>query len=130
MDKNSQAVIGKVRWLKQLAADIYGNLAGRAQQEGMLAKAREGFLRSLKIRKEVGDKEGMTIDLRNLGKLSRVEGDLATACSYWRECVEIFRELERRDVGTLHVRSWTDAIKEMMEGMRASGCTDDANREV
>jgi tetratricopeptide (TPR) repeat protein len=130
MDKNSQAVIGKVRWLKQLAADIYGNLAGRAQQEGMLAKAREGFLRSLNIRKEVGDKEGMTIDLRNLGKLSRVEGDLATACSYWRECVEIFRELERRDVGTLHVRSWTDAIKEMMEGMRASGCTDDANREV
>ncbi len=57
----------------------------------MLAKAREGFLRSLNIRKEVGDKEGMTIDLRNLGKLSRVQGDLATACSYWRECVEIFR---------------------------------------
>ncbi len=125
MDEDSQAVMGKVWWLKQVAADVYGNLAGRAQQEGMLTKAKEGFLRSLNIRKEIGDKEKMTIDLRNLGKIARVEGDLASACSYWGECVEIFRELERRDTGKLNVRSWTDAIKEMLEGMRASGCDDE-----
>ena len=127
MAQDSSAVMDKVWRLKQMAADIYGNLAARALHESMLESAKEGFLRSLDIRTEIGDREKMTIDLRNLGKVAHIDGDLATACFYWRKCVEMFRELERRDAGKLHVRSWTDSIDEMLDGMRASGCTDEAS---
>lgn len=121
-DEDSDAVLHKVWTLKQFAANIYGNLATNAQQNKNLAAAKEGFLHSLRIREEINDKEGMTTDLRNLGKVAHIEGDLTLACSYWGECVKVFRELERRDAGQLLERGWTTAIEEMLKGMRASGC--------
>lgn len=121
-DRDADAVVGKVRTLKQFAANVYGNLALGEQRKGRLAKAKEGFLRSLGIRQEIEDLENQTTDLRNLGEIARVEGDLDSACAYWDKCVAAFRDLERRDQGKLHVRGWTKAIQDTSEGMRAAGC--------
>ena len=121
--ENPDTVMRKVGTLKQLAANVYGNLGANALQQGALPLAKERFLRALSTHQEILDLENMTLDLRNLGKIAHLEGDLASACSHWGRCVEIFRELERRDAGSPLAPARTKAIEEMLDGMRASGCT-------
>jgi tetratricopeptide (TPR) repeat protein len=121
-DLDSNAVLGKLRKLKQLAANVYGNLAMGAQQAEQFEQAREGFSRSLGIRKEIGDLENMTTDLINLGENAHLQGDLVTACSHWSECVKVFRALEQRDVSEVSAPAWARAVEGMLERMRAAGC--------
>jgi tetratricopeptide (TPR) repeat protein len=116
------AAFSKEWKLKQLAANVYGNLGKRAQQSGLSSDAKDRFLDALRIHEEIGDKENMTTDLQNLGTLARLEGDLATACSHWGRCVEIFRDLERQDAGRPYKRDWGRKIEELRKEMRASGC--------
>jgi len=124
-DNDPDAVVDKVWKLKQFAANIYGNLATSDQQRGNFSAAKEGFISALRIHEEINDKEGAAIDLQNLAKIAHVEGDTDSACSYWAQCVKVFRELEHRDAGTLFERRWAEAIEDMLDGMRAAGCSDE-----
>ena len=121
-DEDSDAVLRKVWKLKQLTANVHGNLAAGDQQNGRLAAAKEGFERSLNLHREIGDQEGVTKDLRSLGRLAQLEGDLISACSHWSECVKIFHELAQRDSDTLSAVIWKQAAENTLEEMRVAGC--------
>lgn len=121
---DSDATIRKLKKLKQMFANICGNLAANDRSNGRFPEAKAGFSKALILHEEIGDQEGVAIDLGNLGTVARTEGNTMLACSYWRKRVEVLRELERRDTGHLSEPHWAREIKDTLECMRATGCSD------
>ena len=121
-DEDSISVFGKVWTLKQTAANIYGNIAVTARINGNLEAANGGFLQALHLREEIGDDEGVTQDLRNLGNLAHSSGERESACSYWNRCLEVYRKLALLNAGKLSENHWVNLTEELLEVVETSGC--------
>lgn len=123
-DKEPNIVVQKVSLLKRLAGNIHGNIASNDLEQELLSQAMEGYSRALQFHREIEDKENMSQDLKNLGIVAKALGDIPTACSYWRDCKDIYYELKRRDERRINANHWVSLIEELCTEMHRVGCND------
>jgi tetratricopeptide (TPR) repeat protein len=71
-----------------------GNLGVLAVAAGHWDRARSFFERSLALRQEMGDVEGVVILRNNLGTLARLQGKLEEAESHYRESLALAKPFE------------------------------------
>jgi tetratricopeptide (TPR) repeat protein len=120
-DREPYAVVRKVRSLKRLAANVYGNLALLAGVRDMHEETRSLLQRALALHKEIDDLEDVATDLRNLASFSAADGDGAAACTYWSECISVYEELERRHAGGPLEHIWHQSIGQLHDLIRDAG---------
>ncbi|HMA37868.1 MAG TPA: tetratricopeptide repeat protein [Chloroflexia bacterium] len=78
---------------KPALAMVLSNLAGATFMQGETAAAEAYIGESLVLRREIGDRAGITAALNNLGVLAHARQDYARARSYWTESLQIRWEL-------------------------------------
>ena len=76
---------------------IYNNQGVAATEasakEEHFTKALEYFHKSLKIREEIGDKNGIATSLNNIGYIYRNQGDIPKGLEYYHKSLKIYEEL-------------------------------------
>ena len=76
---------------------IYNNQGVAATEasakEEHFTKALEYFHKSLKIREEIGDKNGIATSLNNIGYIYRSQGDIPKGLEYYHKSLKIYEEL-------------------------------------
>ena len=65
---------------------IYGD-------QGNITKALEYYTKSLKIKEEIGDKEGVGISLSSIGLIYSEQGDLSNALKYLNKSLRLYTEI-------------------------------------
>jgi tetratricopeptide (TPR) repeat protein len=79
-------------FLKQLA-DALNNFGYLTNQTGDLQKSIEYHHKSLKIRQEIGDKQGIAGSLDNIGFIYYSQGDIPKAVEYYNKSLIILEEI-------------------------------------
>lgn len=82
-------------YLKQLA-DALNNFGYLVNQKGDLQKALEYHHKSLKIREEIRDKQGIAGSLDNIGFIYYSQGDISHAVEYYNKSLMILEESENK----------------------------------
>jgi tetratricopeptide (TPR) repeat protein len=78
-------------WDKSVEATLLNELGNYALHRNQLGKAMKSYQRSLSIRMEIVDHEGMATSMNNIGIVAHRRGDLKEAARMWRESVRIKR---------------------------------------
>ena len=79
--------------------------ASKARGEGNYTTARSLYTESLRLARELGDKQGIASSLGNLGSVSYMQGDYATALSLYEEGLALSHELgDRQGIALAVVR--------------------------
>ncbi|MCB9198071.1 MAG: tetratricopeptide repeat protein [Flavobacteriales bacterium] len=79
--------------IKNSLGTIFNNTGYIHKQQGDLPTALNYYDKSLKLREELGDKEGMANSYNNIGIIHRNQGDLLLALDYYDKSLEILEEL-------------------------------------
>jgi len=97
---------GRERLSRALDKDPRSDSSGRSkalhgmavlsQKQGDYASARNLYLESLAIRRDLGDRVGIAAVIGNLGNMAFDQGDYAAVKPLYEECLAIFRELGER----------------------------------
>ena len=80
-------------YLKHIG-DALNNIAFLAQNHGDISKALEYYHKSLKIREEIKDKEGISASLNNIGAIYDNHGDILKALEYYHKSLKIQEEIK------------------------------------
>jgi hypothetical protein len=119
-------VLHEWRVLMKLAANIHGNLGVHDLEAKKFAAAKQAFLRSVEIRKKIGDAGGdlsaLVTDFQNLAVVAEAEEDSTTACEHRREGLRILRALEHIHSNRPEARMWSDAASRAVDELKQSGC--------
>src|SRR5439155_3124709 len=67
--------------------------AGRLTELSDQPLARQSYLESLRIRRDIGDRWGMVSSLNNLGNIARLRGENVDAANLYEEALKIAHEL-------------------------------------
>ena len=63
------------------------------------------YRKSLKIREEIGYKEGIAYSLNNIGGLYENQGDIPKSLGYYHKSLKIFKEIGYKDGVTLSLNN-------------------------
>ena len=89
----------EINSFKSSLAAAINNIGFVHGQHGNTILEREFYLKSLKIKQEIGDKKGMAISLNNIGANYKRQGNLTKAIEYYDKSLKIKDELgEKRGV--------------------------------
>jgi non-specific serine/threonine protein kinase len=122
-------------WIERgLRADITPGVRIRALNDasffailqGDVARARAVAAESLGLAREVGDADGITIGLDNLGELALTAGDYAAATGFFDESLAIWRARDRRWNAGMTLISLACATLNAGDSARARACCDEA----
>jgi predicted ATPase/class 3 adenylate cyclase len=73
-----------------IESDAVGDLGVLAAIQGDFETARDQYETSLRIKEKIGDVQGATLLLYNLGEVAQALGETADAARLWRKCFENF----------------------------------------
>jgi serine phosphatase RsbU (regulator of sigma subunit) len=90
--KGNPSAQTKKSLLKNLAAAL-NNIGYVYNSHGDIAKALAYYHKSLKIREEIGDKEGIANSLNNIGMIYDNQGDIPKALEYYHKSLKIQEEI-------------------------------------
>jgi tetratricopeptide (TPR) repeat protein len=121
-DRDPPGIVHKVQALRHVAANLYGNRAALARECGKFDDAEHAYQRALAMHRELCDLEYVVLDLENLAALLKMRGDNSAACSYWSQCLHVYKELRTRDAGSLMEARWQHSIQQVHDVMREAGC--------
>ena len=82
----------KTKYLSYLA-DALNNIGYIYMNQGDIPKALEYYHKSLKIKEEIGDKDGIAISLNNIGVIYKNQGDIPKALEYFHKSLKIKEEI-------------------------------------
>lgn len=79
-------------YLKHYAGTL-NNVGYLANKQGDIHKAKEYFIKSLKVSEEVGDKNGIANSLNHMGLIYKNQGDIPMALEYYGKSLKISEEI-------------------------------------
>lgn len=82
---------------EELLASIYNNIGTIFGKRDNYPKALEYYFKSLKVKKEVGNKEGVSLSYNNIAGIYRRQGSLNEAIDYYFRGLSINREIGNKE---------------------------------
>lgn len=87
----------EIKFFKTYQSKAFNNLALIFKANGDLDQALDYHLKSLELKKEIGDQDGIALLTMNLGSIAHIKGDLIKALKYYYESLKLFEELENQN---------------------------------
>jgi tetratricopeptide (TPR) repeat protein len=78
---------------KQLLADVYNNLGASLSGLGLLQDAKKCYVKSLSIRIDIDDKNGIATCYANLGNADLKDNKVDQAIQYYEKAIHIFEQI-------------------------------------
>lgn len=89
---------------KRNLSKSYNNIGVIYWYQGDYAKALEQHLKSLKLKEEIGDKEGVSMSFQNMGLTYKNQGNYSKAFEMYINALKIRREIEEGDPNNPRVK--------------------------
>ncbi|GEM_PF-3259650 len=120
-DRNPEEAVRQFRMLKRMVGNIEGNLGDNALKAGEFDNANDRFKYALESFTDLNDGPNIALTFGNLAAVAKSRGDIALACSYWRQGLSVYEKLKVIDSGKAIEGRWSEAIAELHQAIEETG---------